>query len=297
VCSGFSNNVFYLLVNFVKNILKVRPDVIHVNAHLYAPLILVLSRIFRRKAKLFFDIRSLTANKRRNNFYFWIAKYFDHTFCLSIEIQNLLSHHRSTILPVGYDATRFYVSSAPKEPICLYYGSIVKKRKVDILMKAVEYAIQLSDACKQYRFVIAGPCPDEEIKRDLISNSYVEYLGNLTIDELSVLARNSQVGLSYIPNEGIFKRNLPMKTVEMLGSGMYVIATKTQGNMQVLKEVSSKVVGGDTVSKFGESIAIGLEYLSDHIVNSAAISNSVQDYTWDNIVESILLPTYREYCI
>ena len=111
--------------------------------------------------------------------------------------------------------------------------------------------------------------------------------GELRGSELKSFYNISNVGLSYIPINDFFNFQPPTKTFEYLSNGLITIATATYENTQLVNN-SNGILINDSILDIEQGLKI--IYEKRLTFNTRDIQSGMNEYTWFNIVNNILIP-------
>jgi glycosyltransferase involved in cell wall biosynthesis len=226
---------FKRLKNLIAIIKKIKPDIIHINNHMGALDCLLCARLIRPSAKIILDIRTLP-NKRYKYFYYqFITPFFHWVFALNETIiKKMVKNPNHSLLPLGFDPDIFSPSCSSRtnyrarNPMkCIYYGSLDRKRKLVLMVRGFILAIESGcDIC----LTIIGIGNGKDALIEEVNNSHLQdvifFLPFSPQNKLVEIIRNHDLGISFIPNEGMYVPQVPLKTVEMLACGLPVMATQ-----------------------------------------------------------------------
>ena len=245
--------------------------------------------------KMHVDIRTLCVNKDEK-----IRKRIDCKIKEAIEvfdtasaisqgvIDKIGSGKKIYLLPLGADA----ISSSNKrfDNLRLLYVGTLNNRDIIKTVKGFKKYIDLF--------------PTMDVKYDIVGdgeeyNDIVEYIANENIGELvkchgrvphSQLGQyfdRCNIGVSFVPMTDYYENQPPTKTFEYAFSGMFTIATRTQANQEIITPQTGLLIG-DNSDDFAQSLDVIWKNRDD--INSIIIRKSVENYSWENIVNQYLEP-------
>ena len=116
--------------------------------------------------------------------------------------------------------------------------------------------------------------------------------GFVSYSEVPLYLNAADVGISFIPQTKEYDVQPPRKTVDYLACGLPVIATDTKGNKRFVKDGENGFLVNDT----RECIASGMKRLlnfKQYEKMKKFARQSVIQYDYENIIDSILLPVYK----
>jgi glycosyltransferase involved in cell wall biosynthesis len=292
---------FKRLQNLIAVIKKVKPDIIHINNHMGALECLLCARLLRPSAKVILDIRTLPDKRYKYFYYRLITPFFHWVFALNDTIKKkMVKNSQNSLLPLGFDSDIFGPPNSPRTQYCartplkcLYYGSLDKKRKLDLMVKG--FIVAIKSGCEIFLTIIGtGNARDELVKE--VNNSQLQDVITLTSfrpqNQLVEIIRNHDLGISFIPNEGMYVPQVPLKTVEMLACGIPVMATGTLGNKEIIDNFVNGFIIPDTVEGVAHSLR---DIWGNGIPNKMyrrAIP-SVSHLTWKSLNKRYLIKVYE----
>lgn len=194
------------------------------------------------------------------------------------------------ILPLGSDV----ISKQPKDYSTLkllYVGTFAGRD----LHKTIE---GLALFCKEY--------PDINISYDIIgsgfNNEFEEYKtlaatlnvaekitfhGRLPYNQLKPFFDKCNIGVSFVPMTDYYDAQPPTKTFEYILSGFYTIATATSSNKELITTENGMLIH-DSATEFAN--ALSRIWKIHTKLNEQRIRQSLETYSWKNIVNNILKP-------
>jgi glycosyltransferase involved in cell wall biosynthesis len=246
------------------------------------------------------DCRSgdLSINKRERKFRNLLIRFdsffFQYILVISEGLKDILGLNRAKtlILPLGADV-RSNRSHSFNRLDLLYVGTL-HLRNIDQTIKG--FALFMSKQKElsklvSYTIIGYGNKYEEEkiintIKR-LGLNDSVYFLGRKKYTDLSSYFDTCNIGITYVPRTPYYEFQPVTKLFEYLLSGMPVIATNTHENRLIVNK-NSGVLIDDTPEDFCNGLMS--IYDQKNSFNSSKIRKSVESYTWENIVNTILRP-------
>ena len=205
---------------------------------------------------------------------------------------------RFLILP---DRTYIVPLGAPKFPIynkdfssmnILYVGTFYEREIPKTIHAVAKFVNEFKDKA-DISYTIIGFGSEIEIEnirltiRKLEMDKYITYKGVVRYPELNEYFRNNNIGMSYIPLKKRYDSQPPIKSFEYLLSGMAVLATGTKENRKIINELNG-IITGDSI----DDVYSGLKHIFSKLnkFNSLNIQTSSGQYSWESIVENILIP-------
>ena len=173
---------------------------------------------------------------------------------------------------------------------CIYFGSLDKKRKILNLVKAVEKSIEAGGVIQ---LTLVGSGNEESRINAYVNDKHLDTViklyGFMPQNRLRQIISNQHLGISYVPDTGMYQPQVPLKTVEMLACGIPVLATRTKGNQAIVKQGQNGYLTDDSVDDMaGTLTAIWEKGISSRLYQNS--SESVKRMDWENIVANHLLP-------
>lgn len=283
-----------------------RPNLIHVRHHFGAGLLPGFHRFFCPGAKTVLDIRTKAPNTQKHRLLqalrFVNGKGYDHVFALNQSILDAYvgSGVPTSLLPLGFDDETFRpdtndVRFEPGQRLrCIYYGSMNRVRGLETLLKGLILALESGVDLEAN---LVGEGDDKRRLEALIPPAFAERIRFYPFSDQKTLAhtlREHHLGLAYVPEEPIFDPNLPLKTVEMLASGLPVLATCTQGNRQVVQEGLGGILARDSPGAICDGLIKASRGEGALTTQAQVRATTVRDYAWSKLAEEYLFPVYDE---
>ncbi len=113
----------------------------------------------------------------------------------------------------------------------------------------------------------------------------INFQGTVPYHKLSEYVSKCNVGVSYIPITPEYDVQPPTKTIEYLMAGLPTIATATEENKKLMNKKRGVVID-DSSDGFYE----GLCEIMNSSYNNDEIRQSMEDYSWERIVNAYLKP-------
>ncbi|MDA3916866.1 MAG: glycosyltransferase family 4 protein [Deltaproteobacteria bacterium] len=289
---------FFALAKLIKTL---RPAVVYVNNHIGAAEVVFLANVLGKDTKCILDIRTLPDKKWKYFYYKVITPFFDHIFALNNDIiEKMVNNSSTSLLPLGYDPDFFFKDvgkcqfSTKAVLRCLYYGSLDKKRKLLRLISGVNKAVK--KGCK-IRLTILGSGNSKNELLQYVSEKEMESIVTvhdfLPQHQLRKVIWDHDLGVAFVPDEGMYRPQVPLKAVEMLACGLPVIATDTNGNREIIQDSEN----GYIIKDDAKSVCCKMQELWENGVSEKIYQNaakSIEHLTWHKIVKTWLSPKLRE---
>jgi glycosyltransferase involved in cell wall biosynthesis len=210
--------------------------------------------------------------------------------------------------PVGVDYDRFAkpehgedagvtekINAPPGHIIAIYAGTISRLRDLGPLLHATKRVVSVHP---EFCLVIAGDGPDvtrlKKVVHELGIEQKVRFLGRIPYSEIHSYYQAADIGLSFVPQVTNFNGQPPLKTFEFLAAGLAVVATDIAGNRLAIRDGENGLLSSEGPVALAQRI---LEICNDRDLLRRLADcgcRSARRFEWRQIVESKLLPAYRE---
>lgn len=261
----------------------------------------ILKCVFPLK-KMILDIRTLSVHndpeyrKKYNDSLSRSCRFFNKISVISEGVAHQLNLPSKiiNILPLGADI----ISLKRKDysQLRLLYVGTLTNRDIIKTIEGVSLFIQgHSDADICYDIVGDGngnelqELCDFVTKKDL--NKWIKFYGRIQYDRLRIFFDTHNIGVSFVPITDYFEYQPPTKTFEYSLSGLYVIATGTFANKEIVTSDNGIIIN-DTPEDFAK--ALNDIYLNKNSINEDKIRLALADYTWSNIINHQLSSILNE---
>jgi len=261
----------------------------------------VYKKLFPKK-RMILDIRTLavsadeTIRKNKDEKLRKCIQLYDFVTYISEGVRKKIGvpYEKSALLPLG--AERFPCPEKSFYTLKLLYVGTLENRNIDKTVKGFAMAMQSTGRAMEYEIVGDGPGNElEELKscvRELGLENNIHIHGYIRHDRLSTLLEKCNVGISFVPITDYYDYQPPTKTFEYALSGLYVIATDTAANREIITRDNGCLIK-DTVESFAAAI---IDIIDGKIqIDSSKISTSMKNYEWRNIVNNCLKPVLEEF--
>lgn len=171
----------------------------------------------------------------------------------------------------------------------LYVGTFHNRNILECIIGFHNYLIQ-NDFPKNDKFTLIGNGYNGEREEILIYinqnnlEKYFDLPGIIFQENLSPYFEDANIGISYVPITDYFNFQPPTKTFEYLLSGLFVIATDTFENRNVICKKNGLLIK-DNSNDFMNALNAILKVK----FNSFEIAEISSNYSWENVINNYLL--------
>lgn len=246
--------------------------------------------------KLHLDVRTLAVwgdQQTRDKYDASIRKAglrFDSVSVVSEGVRDRLGIKGAWILPLGADI----ISDIPKNysPLRLLYVGTFSYRHIEDTINGFSlFVLNHPDVDIHYDLIGDGSHGELEKCRALVEqlglSKYVSFHGRINNNLLKPYFERACIGISYIPITAFYNIQPPTKTYEYALSGLFCIATATEENKKVISSSNGILIQDNAISFYE-----GLAFVYNHTnqINEEKVRNSLNHFTWDKIVNNVLIP-------
>jgi len=285
-------------------------DIVHVYCFRGCGILPLLSKKSYRK--ILIDIRSGSVSHQRfksrlSNFMTRLeASTYDGIICVDQRVAHSVLGKKGAnyIVPLGADFEKFkpYSNSRLRDEIGIKKNQIVvifvsnlnHERNPYRVLKAFEKA---ATGHPQLVLLLVGAGSEMEEMRKMASKAplrgKVIFAGQIPYHNVQEYLACGDIGLSYVPINGQYDLQPPLKTVEYLAAGLPMVATRTKGNMQFIRDDFNGVLVDDNEEAISQGICRLIEDSKLYNDISKEARRSVLNYDWTHIVKQNLLPAYK----
>lgn len=218
--------------------------------------------------------------------------FFKHITIISkgLKTQLCIKNKNTHLLPLGADT----ISKTNKDfsNFRLLYVGTFNNRNIEQTILGFEqfYNEYKTKISLTYTIIGSGDGNQENTLKQLINKkqlkSVIQCLGYVKYDKLKPFFDDCNIGIAYIPIISIYQHQPPTKTFEYIFSGLFVIATKTFANQNIINPTNGILIEGDPQSFYQ---ALKDIYSQRHTFHSDKIRASIsKQYLWHNVVNSNL---------
>lgn len=247
--------------------------------------------------KMILDIRSLSIspNERKrirdDKKLQKASTRFNFTTIISEELRKKigLDNKKTAILPLGSDI----ISKTNKDFFqlnLLYVGSL-DGRNIQQTIEGLSIFLKRNPEITHIAYHIVGDGKQLPELKKMVSekelNNVISLHGRIPHFELQPFFDKCNIGVSYIPMTEYYEFQPPTKTFEYILSGMVCIATNTYENRLLISKENG-VLCDDNPESFANALENIIEKKNSY--DSDKIRKTLQQYTWENIVNNHLKP-------
>lgn len=248
--------------------------------------------------KMIVDIRTLSviqdaeARERFDNRVKSACKEFDIITAISEGVKQKLHlpNKHIEILPLGSDV----ISEQPKDfsTLKLFYVGTFADRELHKTIEGLALFVK-SNPNIPIEYDIIGDGFNNELQeykaliRSLDIEDKVTLHGRLPYNQLKPFFDKCNIGVSFVPITEYFDHQPPTKTFEYILSGLYTIATATYSNKELITTENGLLIH-DSATDFAN--ALSRIWKTHTKLNEQRIRQSLETYSWKNIVNDILKP-------
>ncbi len=219
--------------------------------------------------------------------------FFKHVSILDHALAESLSLQQYHFLPLGGECFSETDKSFTHLHL-LYVGTLENRNLIECVKGFHLFLKEFKEMhSPEVIFTIIGDSPGnelQEIRAYLKENNltaHIKTLGYIPNSQLSPYFEKANIGISFIPMTQYYENQPPTKTFEYLLSGLPVIATRTNANVEILNDNC-----GVLIEDNARAFAKGLKELigKRHFFDTQKIKELYQDNLWGNIVQNNLKP-------
>lgn len=235
------------------------------------------------------DVSPHAMKRQLFNRLMWLeSKCFENHSVISAAIGDKLhiTSPNRIIIPLGCEI----IPCSPKsyDNLRLLYVGTLTGRRIEDTVRGLSIVRDLGVVDFTYRIIGHGEASDLSKVTDAISQygmeDIVKFLGYISTTELSTYYEEANVGVSYVPINEIYDLQPPTKTLEYLGAGLPVLATKTTANAQIVTP-SVGLLFNDTPQDFADAVVAIWNMRAE--LSSATCHRVVESMTWEHVASGI----------
>lgn len=290
------NRILRLLKESIRLSINIKPHLLFIT---YFDLCFLLS-LFCHSEKTILDIRTGSLKKSRilrsidNNIILLQSLFFNGVIILSESLRKKLhiSGIKCNIVPLGSEI--YFAGSHTFNTINLLYVGALDDRNIAETIKGLYLFIQnRKEDGVDIRYTIVGFGSESETLNiencisELKLSGIVKFEGRKTHEELWPYFKQSNFGVVFVPQIPGYDCQPVTKLFEYMLAGMPVVATNTYENRLFVNETNGVLIDDSPEGFCNGLVTI---YNKRNSYNSSEIRKSVEDYTWENIVNTKLKP-------
>ncbi len=276
---------FVFCVNLIKYIIKHRKDIevlYIINPLLFCQPAIVIAKLIG--IETVFDLRTgpIASGLKRI-----ILKLFDYLHLLLADrivtidlkmLENIYGRHfirEAVELPEGFVSyVKPQVNSREKPFKYILSTTLAKVRRTREICKAFS-------GLKDYHLYIYGDGEDyEPLNAEFGKDENIYFMGHVTYEEIIKAMPTFDYGISYIPQTLYYEYQPPLKTIEYLGAGLPVIATRTHGNRIYVNEGNGIIINDNE-----EELRAAIQRITTIKFDRQKIHDNMMKFSWDNILQ------------
>ena len=140
------------------------------------------------------------------------------------------------------------------------------------------------------KYSLIGDGTEYEIIKKYVKENNLEDIvslyGRLPYNKLKPYLDTHNIGISYVPLIDCYEFQPPTKTFEYGLSGLYIIATETYENKQVINDKNGILIR-DSSEDFVNALYKIYSHRNEY--NSNVIRNTMEKFQWKNIINKYLI--------
>ncbi len=254
----------------------------------------ILKKAFPNR-KMLLDIRTLSISQdekvryKKDKALFKTCTLFNKITTISDGVKKKIAIPNIYLLPLGAEI----ISNVPKrysEIHLLYVGTFSGRQLDKTILGASIFHNLYPGVDFTYDIIGFGYNGEDEQLKNLTVRlnlcKYVKFYGKIPNTELKPFLDRNNIGVSFVPITEYYNFQPPTKTFEYALSGLFVIATKTEANKELIN-TDNGILIEDTPEDFAKAME---KIYSGIKIDEKKIRNSLKAYSWANIVEEQLKP-------
>ncbi|MCK9217529.1 MAG: glycosyltransferase [Firmicutes bacterium] len=245
------------------------------------------------------DIRTGSVRKRvlsrfiENKIILLESSLFHKIFILSLPLAKKLNLKENKIvwLPLGADEISKEKKDYLQSMNFLYIGTFYGRNLHQCIEGFAKFYLEYREKIN-ISFDIVGDGPNSDVLRinSVIYgnklNDIVKLHGELNHLDATALFEKCNFGVSYVPMTDFYQLQPPTKIFEYVLSGLVCIATNTIANRELISQ-DNGMLHNDDPSSFYEALVKAYNYREHY--RTTAVKSTLIDYSWQNIVRSIII--------
>ena len=293
-------NIIKIIKISRKLIKKNNYDLIHITYFQLSSLLTIAM-----KESFLLDIRTSSVDKgkyKRFKYNFGLkleSYFFKHISIISESLRRKLNlnYDKCTVIPLGAD--KISLINKSYNNLHLFYIGGLDDRDIFKTVSGLAKFIQYNKDDIEISYDIFGEGNKEEImllKNSIKQNkleSIVKYHGRKEHYEIKNYFDKCNLGVAFVPMTEYYDCQPPTKIFEYINSGMVCLATNTSENKMLINKHNG-ILHDDNDESFKDALIEFTEI--KYTYSSTIINKTLQEYTWDNILEFKLKPLIEKLC-
>jgi glycosyltransferase involved in cell wall biosynthesis len=312
--------------SFVLNLINaINPDLVHVFQYRGCAFLPLLSKF---QYPFLLDVRTVNVGNRKGKYskltflknrLTWLESlFYKDKIALTGEIKKILlpNWRPIPIIPLGANkralnpvdkkeirrAIRAQYGIRPQDKVLLYCGTLNPGRRVGTILQAVQKVFSRMPGV--YLFIIGNDVNPEsllglqQLAQELEIADRVFFTGQIAYEQVVTYYCAADIGLCFIPQTSFFDQQPPTKLFEYMMAGLLVVGTKTRAQTQIIQHGVNGFLCEDSVDSLSEAIQMVLcqqEDVLEDISRNGFVS--VDNYNWEQILGTQLLPIYKQLSV
>jgi len=262
---------------------------------------MIYKQLFPRK-RMILDIRTLAVSAdekirmHKDEKLKKCIQLYDFVTCISEGVRNKIGVpcEKSALLPLG--AERFLCPEKCFDTLKLLYVGTLENRNIEKTVQGFALARKLTGMDMEYDIIGDGPGNElanlNSCVRELGLENQIHIHGYVRHDRLSRFYEKCNIGISFVPLTDYYEYQPPTKTFEYALAGLYVVATDTAANREIITHDNGCLIK-DTEDSFAAAIT---DIINGNIqIDASKIRSSTQDYEWRSIVNDLMKPILEQF--
>ncbi|MEM2143731.1 MAG: glycosyltransferase family 4 protein [Candidatus Jordarchaeaceae archaeon] len=270
---GVRNTMFKSITKLNEVFKIVKPDLIHIQTHYFLSNYQALALAKKRKIPSMLDIQGLIENKnlaidKVQNIYLWTPLM--HWLLKNVDGIRFVSSSDYALLKKRYDfigqkskiiynfiELEKYRVSQKIHPSMIWHGRLVKKKRIDLIIKVLSRIIS-EYLIKDLKFYLIGYGPEYPKIMKLIKDFHlfknITYIPYLNTDDLINYLSKAEV----IPFVSSYEGN-PFSLLEAAACGVFPIGFKTPGTQETIRMLNGALIEDGDIIGLAQKIVEVLE--------------------------------------
>lgn len=220
------------------------------------------------------------------------SSFFSHGFVLSDMMRRSLklSSKRFSVLPLGADSLSRKKKDYTSRVSLIYVGTL-NYRQIYKTIEGLSLAMSRVKIPMSYRIVGEGTSKEIQCILECITRlglqDYVFLEGRMSHSEISSLFDQANVGVAFVPKIPMYNTQPSTKIFEYTLSGLFVLATDTEANKEVVTPDNGRL-HDDTPESFSDALYWYVEH--SNLIRENRVRGSLSRHQWPFIVQHNMIP-------